>query len=102
MPSLPRPAGVLLAVLASAIVSAPAGEAQAPAGGAPLRLTAARSETGWISLTVTGAPDGALAISERSRGRDRVVARMALRGGTGTAAHAVAWRCDRRERRFAA
>jgi hypothetical protein len=102
MPSLVRPAAVVLAVLASAIVCAPAGQAQAPAAGAPLRLAATQSETGWIALTVTGAPDGAVDISERAGGRDRVVARMALSGGTGTVAHAVAWRCDRRERHLTA
>ena len=102
MSSLVRPTAVVLVVIAGAIAAASAGQAQAPPTGAPLRLTAAQTDTGWIALTVTGAPDGAVDISERAGGGDRVVGRLALKGGTGTLAHPVAWRCDRRRRELRA
>jgi hypothetical protein len=89
-----------LTLLVAAVVCAPAGQAQAPAPA--LALAAASTETGWISLTLTGAPDGPVEIHERAGGRDRVVGQMALSAGTATLARGVAWRCDRRARHLTA
>jgi hypothetical protein len=98
MRTIARLAVAVLGLLVAVVVAAPAGLADAPA----LALTAGSTQAGWISLALSGGPDGPVEIHERAGGRDRVVARIALSSGRTTVARAVAWRCDRRRRRLEA
>jgi hypothetical protein len=68
----------------------------------PLRLTATTDELGWVSFAVSGPGHGSVVVRERTGSRTWTVARLSLRDGEATRAHAVRWRCVRRTRRFTA
>lgn len=75
----------------------------APASAQALTLSASRSETGWIGLTVADAEGASHVTLDEQAGADRQpIADKAPAGGRLVVRHAEIWRCDRFDRQFTA
>ena len=97
--------GAALAALVAAVAAlASAGDrAPAPASAAGLMTLSARSDApGRITIAVSDPGATTADVGEQVAGRTTALGRIALAGGAGELGGAVAWRCDRRSRRFTA
>lgn len=102
MPAAPNAAWrlrVLLTLLVTGLLGLFGGASPASAR---MRLVAKSGETGWVQLSVTGAPGSTVELIEREDGRDVPLAALAPANGAVTLEHAAKWRCARRLRHFRA
>jgi hypothetical protein len=67
-----------------------------------MTLSARSDAPGRITLAVSDPGGTTVDVGEQVAGRTAPIGRIAVAGGTGRLATAVAWRCDRRTRRFTA
>lgn len=90
--------GVVVPIVAVAIVGWSPAAAQTPPAAAPptAGLTASRPHVGWVSLRVTGAPGATAAIVENGGAGPEPIATVTV-GPAGTIGldRAAPWRCDR-------
>jgi hypothetical protein len=95
--------GAALAALLAAIAVFASLADRAPASAAGLMTLSARSDApGRITLAVSDPGGTAVEVSEQVAGRAAALGHIAVANGAGRLAAAVAWRCDRRTRRFTA
>jgi lysophospholipase L1-like esterase len=92
-----RRAGAIATVVGLVLAGGVATRAQSPAG---LGLEALADETGWVSLRATAKAGSVVTVRELIGDGSVRVARFRAQADTTTRPRVVAWRCDRRVRRF--